>query len=265
MSWASVPREPVALLLLAGLALGCTEGGSGAATSEEGARADSSAAGYDVGTTPSAATATVPPADSARRTDGVRAGAPVTPSRSSPRRDMRTPATPPDSARRTTADTGGGETATPPPRTAGAVTVNEFLGFDSRTRTVTLSLVAGYNSINNSLNFNGGFRGNQTIVVPVGWAVLVGVTNRDADLAHSAVVIPQTVPLPAEPPAAPAFPGARLEDAEKGINAGETMAMFFSAQRAGEYMIVCGVSGHAQGGEWLRLTVSATAAEPAYR
>ena len=264
MRRALATRSPVALLL-AGLALGC-EGGPGAATSEEAARADSSAAGYDVGTTPSTTTTPVPSTDSAR-TSVASAGTPVTPSQPSPRRDSAPPPARPDSTRQTAADTGrasGGETVTPPRRPAGAVTVNEFLAFDSRTKTVTLSLVAGYNSINNSLNFNGGIRGNHAVVVPVGWAVLVGVTNRDADLAHSAVVIAQTLPLPAEPPA-PAFPGARLEDAEKGINAGDTMAMFFSAQRPGEYMIVCGVSGHAQGGEWLRLTVSATAAEPAYR
>lgn len=262
MRRALATRSPVALLL-AGLALGC-EGGPGAATSDEAARADSSAAGYDVGTTPSTATTPVPSTDSAQ-TSVASAGTPVTPSQSSPLRDSAPPPARPDSTRPTVADTGrgsGGETL--PRRPAGAVTVNEFLAFDSRTKTVTLSLVAGYNSINNSLNFNGGIRGNHVVVVPVGWAVLVGVTNRDADLAHSAVVIAQTLPLPAEPPA-PAFPGARLEDAEKGINAGDTMAMFFSAQQPGEYMIVCGVSGHAQGGEWLRLTVSATAAEPAYR
>lgn len=259
-------RSRVALLLLAGLALGC-EGGPGAATSEEAARADSSAAGYDVGTTPSTATAKAPPSATAPRTGVASSGTAATPSPPSPRRDTATPTARPDSSRRTAADTGrttGGETAVPPRRPPGAVTVNEFLAFDSRTKTVTLSLVTGYNSINNSLNVNGGIRGSHTVVVPVGWAVLVGVTNRDADLAHSAVVIPQTLPLPAEPPA-PAFAGARLEDAEKGINAGETMAMFFTAPRAGEYMIVCGVSGHAQGGEWLRLTVSATATEPAYR
>lgn len=258
------PLERRSLVLaLAALAAGCTEGGRGGATSEEAARADSSAAGYEVGAA-GRAPVRAAASDSAPRPE-VASVTTAAPSRPAPPPDSA--ASRPDSnAQGVAADTGaaigaGTAIARRPP---GAVTVNEFMTFDSRTKTVTLSLVTGYNGTNNSLNFNGAVRGSHTVTVPVGWAVLVGVTNRDAGLAHSAVVIEQTVPLPAEPPA-PAFPGGRLDDAEKGINAGDTMAMFFSAQRAGEYMIVCGVSGHAQGGEWLRLTVSATAAEPAYR
>lgn len=252
------------------IAAGCADGGRDGLTDEMAARADSSAAGYEVGTSPSRVVTSQPPPDTT--TPMRRAAAPDTrraaPTESLPvRTDSARPVARVDSTRpvaRVDSGRPARDTATPPRPAPGPVSVNEFLTFDGRTKTVTVTLVAGYNGVNNSLNFNGGVRGAHGVTVPTGWAVHIGVTNRDADLQHSAVVVPRVLPPPAEMPA-PVFAGARTENPERGIHTGDTMAMFFLADRAGDYMIACGVPGHAQGGEWMRLTISASATGPVYR
>ena len=141
--------------------------------------------------------------------------------------------------------------------------VNEFLNYVRGTRTARLRLVAGYDEANDAMNFNGGANGNQTIVIPIGWRVDVSFLNKDADVRHSAVVVAAVKPMPLELPP-PAFDHAATGQIEEGLADEETDTMSFVADRAGEFIIVCGVPGHAQGGEWIRLRVSSTATAPAY-
>jgi FtsP/CotA-like multicopper oxidase with cupredoxin domain len=114
------------------------------------------------------------------------------------------------------------------------------------------------------LNYNGATNGSHGIMVPLGWRIHVGVANRDSDLQHSAIVVREVLPPPIEP-VDPAFSGAALPQLDEGLQEGETGTLDFVADRAGRFMIACGVAGHAQAGMWLQLTVLKDATVPAYR
>jgi sulfocyanin len=156
------------------------------------------------------------------------------------------------------------DSATKPETSAGPVRVNEFLTYDRGSRTVSLQLIAGYNGLNGSLNYNGATKGSHGIYVPTGWRIHVAVTNRDSDLQHSAIVVHEVLPPPVEP-SEPAFPGAALPELDVGLHEDETGTMDFVASHAGRFMIACGVPGHAQAGMWLQLAVSNSIAVPSYR
>lgn len=258
-------------------AAGCGERQSSA----DAARADSSAAGYAVGvrtetttlahtaasdapqpgdTSAQPATTTPPPlvAAAATPTSGAaRAAGAVS---TTPRRDSARTA-----SRGTAPNVGvrpaAGDSA---PLPEGPVRVNEFLTYDRRSRTVSLQLIAGYNGLNGSLNYNGATRGSHGLYVPTGWRIHVAVTNRDSDLQHSAIVVQKVLPPPIEP-TEPAFAAAALPQLDEGLNEDETGTLDFIADRAGQYMIACGVPGHAQAGMWLQLSVANGIRVPAYR
>ena len=54
---------------------------------------------------------------------------------------------------------------------SGGTSAGEFMTYDSASKTVKISLTASLGSANGGMNFNGGFKGDQTITVPVGWSV----------------------------------------------------------------------------------------------
>jgi hypothetical protein len=241
--------------------LGC-EGERTIDRATEAARADSSAAGYAVGGAAVKDTTPAPP-PSRRDTPVVVAATTIATKR--PRGEKH------DSARAAAGpDVDSAETlVTPPPvkhppLPVGVARVNEFLSYDAQARTATLLLVAGYNGLNDALNYNGGAHGSQGLSVPLGWNVHVAVTNRASDLQHSAIVVRQVLPPPEEM-TTPAFAGALVARLEEGVAEGDTTSFDFVADRAGRYMLACGVPGHAQGGMWMRFTVSADIDRPAYR
>jgi hypothetical protein len=247
------------------------------------ARADSAAAGYDVGPAPAS------PATPAVVRDSAQAPAPDGPGSRPLIRPV--PPTPPprlgvrsgdsaSSAPRTDASTtgplanprvthpGGTPSAVPvptPPDTTpapvGRVRLSEQLEFDAAERTVWLNLVHARNDANDGLNIDGRSKGALTITVPLGWRVEATTTNRDDQRPHSAMVI-EGEPSPGEP-LTPAFADARTQRAG-GIVQGERGAFAFTAERAGRYAIACGVAGHAEGGEWITLLVE-PATRPAQR
>ena len=144
------------------------------------------------------------------------------------------------------------------------VKVNEFLSYDPATRTAALRLVAGYNQTNSALNLNGGAKGNQTIIMPVGWTVKSRFINQDGNLPHSAIVIESISPIPAMPPE-PAFARAYTMKLEEGLTHGREDVMTFKATRPGDYWIFCGVPGHGVSGMYINFFVSESAKVPAYR
>ena len=242
------------------IATSCTGGDSTAEKSAEAARADSSAAGYAVGG------------------DSTRVSSPVTVATTAT--EIHEPASDPVSAKphvdtsrtrrvtHTHADSGAARATTDsvkrPPLPLGPTRVNEFLSYDAQKKTASIMLTAGYNGLNDALNYNGGARGSQGVSVPLGWTILVSVTNRDSDLQHSAIVVRQMLPPPEEMPA-PAFAGAAVRQLEDGVPEGDTASFEFVADKRGRFMIACGVPGHAQGGMWMRLTISDGIDRPVYR
>ena len=147
---------------------------------------------------------------------------------------------------------------------SGEVKVNKFLSYNAPTRTATLQLISGYDHTNSALNFNGGAKGNHTVVMPVGWTVKSTFVNRDRNLPHSAIIIDQVSPIPPMPPE-PAFTRAYTIKLEEGLSESETDELTFKTTRAGKFLIFCGVPGHGVGGMYINLEVSEFAREPAYR
>jgi len=124
-------------------------------------------------------------------------------------------------------------------------------------KTAELALIAGLTADYGGLNFNGFREGALTLTVPRGWTVVLHFRNQDAVLPHSVSVIADQGPVPAAP-GAPAFRGAATAKPE-GVGNGMSEDVKFGAAKAGSYLIVCAVPGHASAGMWIRLKVDAGA------
>ncbi|MBK5189633.1 MAG: hypothetical protein JJD97_15430 [Gemmatimonadaceae bacterium] len=153
-------------------------------------------------------------------------------------------------------------TAAPAATTDSSTKVNEFMSYDPAAKTVALKLFAAHGSVNGGMNFNGGSNGSSTITVPAGWTVSWMFKNEDA-IPHSAIVLVNKMPFPAQPQD-PAIPRAYTNDVTGGLMTGKTDQTSFKASTAGQYLIVCGVPGHAPSGMWIHFDVSADAKAPTY-
>ena len=249
--------------------LGCTEGERATDRAAEAARADSSAAGYVVGGVAAKDTMAKSSAVPRDTSIAVVTATSVTKRQPGDNHDSARTIAKHDSVRAafvvdSTNKVAALRVVVRPPLPVGVARVNEFLSYDAQARAATLLLVAGYNGLNDALNYNGGARGSQGVSVPLGWTVHVALTNRDSDLRHSAIVVRQVLPPPEEM-TTPAFAGAIMPQLEEGVHEGDTTSFDFVADKTGRYMLACGVPGHAQGGMWMRLTVSADIDRPAYR
>jgi sulfocyanin len=131
----------------------------------------------------------------------------------------------------------------------------QWVQWDAGSKTANLTLVAAYDGTNGFFNFDGYATGHLTITVPLGAKVVVSFTNK-ASLPHSVVITPFTShTLPGNFP--PAFPGASTPNPAAGAAKVKVPQVFsFTASKAGQYAIVCGVPGHALGGMWDRLNVA---------
>jgi plastocyanin len=131
----------------------------------------------------------------------------------------------------------------------------QWVQWDAASKTANVTLVAAYNGNNGYFNFDGYATGHLTITVPVGAKVVVSFTNR-AGLPHSAVITPfASHSLPGNFPLA--FPGSSTPNPAAGAANLKTPQVFtFTAGKAGDYAIVCGVPGHSLGGMWDILDVA---------
>jgi sulfocyanin len=135
-----------------------------------------------------------------------------------------------------------------------------WLHFDASAKTADFELLAGMTNAFAGLNFNGFRTGGLTLTVPAGWTVTLHFKNRDPNLPHSAEVTPAgNVP---SGPVKPAFAGAETRALDTGIPPGDSQDVKFVAAKAGSYMIICPVPGHAAAGMWIGFEVSAKAASP---
>ncbi|HEX6057390.1 MAG TPA: sulfocyanin-like copper-binding protein [Gemmatimonadaceae bacterium] len=279
-------------IVVAALAGCVAEGGVDAA--RRAARADSAAAGYAIAADSSdrardASAAALlarvrralgigPREDTSRVT--VVAVAPVVhdPPRAAQVEDVAPRRTGPSSADAVAADTAAATHGTRPMQTTHAADADSaarpspdslvrqgaFLAWNPARRTVQLEVVAGYDGVNASLNFNGGAHGERAVVVPRDWYVEVRFRQGDEALAHSALVAPLVTPILVDAPP-PAFPYAATSRASEGLIEGGTDGFAFVADRAGDFVLQCGVPGHAQSGMWIRFVVDSMAAAPRYR
>lgn len=137
----------------------------------------------------------------------------------------------------------------------------DWMQVDNAARTVTIHLVAGLTDDNNRWNYNGYYGGTGGITVPMGYTVTITLENQDPAMAHSVGVDEVGASYPnvfAE--VTPAFEGGVTADPASMMDAtmpGETDEITFVASVAGEYALLCYVTGHAALGMWLDFTVSA--------
>lgn len=263
---AGVVHSWIAVCLAAAVACGGPDAHDEAAA----LRADSSAAGYDVG--PVAAN----PADTSARGATPRP-APGQEPDTAQRGPLRSGQADSSSATRpaTTPVRGPVETAvqardTVRPILISRVRVNEYLEYDPATRTAYIDIVAtradkvdSTSVAGDTLSFNGSRTGGHAVTVPLGWNIVGQFVNRDPALAHSAIVIEEVYPLPVVPPPA-AFPQAFTRGVEDGLATNVRDEMTFVAGREGRFLIVCGVPGHAEAGQRMQLVVTAEVNVPAY-
>lgn len=139
---------------------------------------------------------------------------------------------------------------------------SSWLSVDSAAKTATFHLTSGLTQLNGGLNFNGFNDGKLALTVPVGWNVVIHFANKDPNLPHSAEVVDTAKPMPAGPVDPPAFPRAMTVKLMTGLAAGDSDTVRFVANKAGSYMIFCGVPGHGLAGMWIRLHVSPAEKRP---
>lgn len=143
----------------------------------------------------------------------------------------------------------------------GAAMMPDWMTVDSAARTVTLEVTAGSTNANNYWNFNGYTNGNATITVPSGYAVTIRFRNSDPAMAHSLVILPDVGGYAPsfEPSVQPAFANAATPNPTDMAGAtapGGEATVRFTADRAGDFGMVCLVPGHATVGMWIRFSVT---------
>src|SRR6266704_1514500 len=137
-----------------------------------------------------------------------------------------------------------------------------WLQVDSAKKTADFQLVAGLTGLNGALNFNGFRDGGLALTVPLNWTVVLHFLNHDGMLPLSAEVIPDQKPIPTGP-VPPAFDRAATTMLQDGLTAGQTDVVKFVANKAGSFLVFCGVPGHGAAGMWIRLQVDSAALAPA--
>lgn len=129
-----------------------------------------------------------------------------------------------------------------------------WLAVDTTAKTATLNLIAGLTPLNGGLNFNGFKDGGLTLVVPLGWTVVVKFGNQDQALPHSVVVVPASGTLPPVP-GAPAYPGAATRHLTDGLPPGQSETIRFTVDHPGYFFLYCAVPGHGVVGMYLKINV----------
>lgn len=146
--------------------------------------------------------------------------------------------------------------------TAADLSTPGWMQVDHEAQTVRMEVVAGSDQTNNRWNFNGYANGNATVVVPEGYEVTIEFRNEDPANPHSLAIDSRTGPdWPAtfQDPQ-PAFEGAITEGAAsmtESTQPGESEEISFTAERAGDYSMICYVPAHAATGMWILFQVSA--------
>ena len=137
----------------------------------------------------------------------------------------------------------------------------DWMSVDEGAKTVSIEIVAGKTDAANNWNFNGFVKGEATVVVPEGYAVTLTFTNNDPNMVHSIGVGEKmdTFPPMINDPA-PVFAGAMSSNPTDMMNAtktGATETLSFTADKAGDYALICYIPAHAATGMWIGFTVSA--------
>ena len=139
------------------------------------------------------------------------------------------------------------------------LTEKDFLKLGDKEKTVKVLIVATWSDDNYGMNFNGYAKGSATYTIPKDWTVEVTYIN-PGPVPHSLIVIEKESVKKIQMPE-PYFKGAAVPKHLQGISYGKS-SFTFTADEAGEFAFACGFPGHAAGGHWLNLEISADAKVP---
>ncbi len=129
-----------------------------------------------------------------------------------------------------------------------------WLVSDSVAKTVTFTLEVTGGQAGSSALINGYRSGGIQIIVPLNWTVIWHWRSNDSSALHSLVLMAEREKLPLQGDR-PALQNAMTRSVTAGLKAGQTDETTFTADEAGWYWLLCGVPGHALGGEWIGLRV----------
>jgi hypothetical protein len=147
--------------------------------------------------------------------------------------------------------------APPPPAAAPSASGPDssapaWLVSDDEGKTVTIALVVTPGP--GGALINGRRAGELQVIVPLNWTVQWDWRSADSTAPHSLVVMEEREKLPIEGGRA-AFTNAMTRMVSAGLPAGQVDRTTFTAEQAGWYWLLCGVPGHALGGEYLGLRI----------
>ncbi len=139
----------------------------------------------------------------------------------------------------------------------------DWLSFDRGRRLVTIQITAALNGVNGTMNFNGYANGAMTIIVPLNWQVKIRFTvSGIGALPHSLVITKQFEQFPKTAgPKDAVFRGAYSRSPTTGMLRGSD-TLRFRADKAGTFLLFCGVAGHGLMGMWDYFVVSPEARQP---
>jgi hypothetical protein len=124
-----------------------------------------------------------------------------------------------------------------------------YMRTDQATRTVILTLIAGYPATDFQFNYNGYGSGSLVVTIPVGWQVTVQCENRGTVPNSCAVVSGRSDVKPIEP-------GWSTPDPVRGLDPGQSASFVFSPTNPGSYRIASLVGGNEASGMWADLEVT---------
>lgn len=135
----------------------------------------------------------------------------------------------------------------------------------NRTQGVIFNAIAAYSNDNNGMDFNGYGNGQMTLTVPVGWTLEIKLWNKSTRLPHSIMATTQEE-LGKGSDFTPAFVGAYAPTSAVSGFIGDQPVVWGASElnmsKAGTYVLLCAVPGHAAQGMWDTLKVDPNAKEP---
>lgn len=118
-----------------------------------------------------------------------------------------------------------------------------------------------------AFNYNGTSNGQMKIYVPVGWNVMIILTNEQS-ITHNANIVLNDTQIPNNPNISAdgkilLYVGDSPSNfVNNGILSGQTAVGILDNISAGYYWIACGITGHAENGMWADLIVSNSVSVP---
>jgi uncharacterized cupredoxin-like copper-binding protein len=141
-----------------------------------------------------------------------------------------------------------------------------WLSINKAQKSVIWTIVADYDSSNGGMNFDGYSKGQMVVDIPQGWKVTVHFSNAGGQMTHSAMVVPFSAHSDMNfSSSSLVFQGATTPNPSLGTAKGVNQDFTFTADKAGQYALVCAVPSHSAMGMWDTLNVADSSSDPAIK